>query len=289
MLKDRPPELRRVVPTSTGPMNGPIPHSAPVALCLGGLDPSGGAGLLRDALTLAALGVHPMAIPTAETLQNGVSCLRIEAPVLPPTQVLQSLVSHLGGAWGVKVGLWALDPESLAALGKDLAALAPKAAIWDPILGPTSGVGLHDRSQLARLARALFAHGSWVVSPNRNEAATLAGLDPLADPEALAAPWLALGAAAVWLKGGHGGGETVEDWWITASQAQSLGPFPRLPGERRGTGCTLAAAWLGLRLGGRGEIAAAREAAAWLRARWDRAFAPGGAGRPLFGPEVRPC
>ena len=40
--------------------------AAPVGLCLGGLDPSGGAGLLRDVMTLAALGVQPMAVCTAE-------------------------------------------------------------------------------------------------------------------------------------------------------------------------------------------------------------------------------
>ena len=56
--------------------------SVPVALCLGGMDPSAGAGVLRDVLTLSGLGVHPMVVSTAETLQNGIACLRITGPAL---------------------------------------------------------------------------------------------------------------------------------------------------------------------------------------------------------------
>jgi hypothetical protein len=39
-----------------------------------------------------------------------------------------------------------------------------------------------------------------------------------------------------------------------------------------------------LRLQGRDELSAARESARRLRARWDLAFSPGGAGRAMFAP-----
>ena len=77
------------------------PSTPPVVLCLGGMDPSGGAGLLRDALSLAELGCQPMAVSLAETLQNGLACLRIEAPGLDPVQRLEALfVCRLGGIVG---------------------------------------------------------------------------------------------------------------------------------------------------------------------------------------------
>jgi hydroxymethylpyrimidine/phosphomethylpyrimidine kinase len=140
------------------------------------------------------------------------------------------------------------------------------------------------------MAGALLPMGHWVVSPNRGEAAAFAGLPPeairTADAEALARPWLEAGAAAVWLKGGHAEGDRVQDLWITADGTEALEAIPRLPGARRGTGCALASTWLGLRLRGLDPQVAAVESARRLRARWDRAWVPGGAGRPVFAPEA---
>lgn len=269
-------------------MDAPHPSAPPVALCLGGMDPSSGAGLLRDALTLAELGCQPMAVSLGETLQNGLACLRIEPPSLDPVQRVEVLAPHLAGRWGVKLSLCALAPSDFRRLCATLRHLAPPLRIWDPILAPSAGVGLHDGADLRRMATELLPMGGWVVSPNRGEAAAFAGLPPeairTAAPEALTGPWLAAGAAAVWLKGGHAAGSDIQDLWITPQGIQPLDRVPRLPGERRGTGCLLSASWLGLRLLGASDLEAAREAARRLRDRWDRAFAPGLAGRPMFAP-----
>jgi len=262
-------------------VNDAFLSAVPVALCLGGMDPSGGAGLLRDVMTLAALGCHPMAISTADTLQNGLGCQAIRAPG-DPLPSLEVLAPHLTAAWGVKLGLCALDAGTLKRLAARLETLTPVARIWDPILAATSGVGLHDPGSLKALAAILLHSGPWVVTPNLPEAAALAGLCADADPMDLARPLLDQGAAAVWLKGGHGGGAEVEDFWITAQAAVSLGRVPRLPGDRRGTGCTLASAWLAFRLRGMDGPAAASAAAGYLRDRWAYAVRPGGAGRPCF-------
>src|SRR5512145_1100085 len=88
----------------------------PVALCLGGVDPSCGAGLFRDALTLASLGVHPMAVSVAETIQSGLSCIHIGPPAVNPLERLDALRPHLRGIWGVKLGMCALAMERLHAL-----------------------------------------------------------------------------------------------------------------------------------------------------------------------------
>jgi hydroxymethylpyrimidine/phosphomethylpyrimidine kinase len=258
-----------------------------VGLCLGGLDPSAGAGLLRDVMTLAALGVAPMAICTADTIQNGQACLGIQPPP-DPLPRLEALAPHLAPpqTWGVKLGLCSLDRRTFAALAARVDALGPAARIWDPILAPTSGVGLHSTAQLRVMAALLLGRGGWVACPNLPEAAALAD-EPAGQaggPAVLARPWLDLGAEAVWLKGGHGPGAEVEDFWITAGGALSLGRFPRLPGERRGTGCTLASAWLGWRLLGRSGPEAAAAAARFLRERWEPPVRPGDFGRPCFAP-----
>lgn len=269
-------------------MSATRPITPPVALCLGGMDPSGGAGLLRDAVTLAELGCQPMAVTLAETLQNGLGCSRIEAPAMDAILRLEALAPHLLGQWGVKVGLCALSRPDFRRLCATLRQLAPPFRIWDPILAPSAGVGLHDGEDLRAMAADLLAMGGWVVSPNRGEAALCAGLPPEAmpgaTPEALAAPWLAAGAEAVWLKGGHATGDQLQDFWITRDAVLPLELVPRLPGTRRGTGCTLAATWLGLRLRGESAVVAARLAAQRLRQRWELAFAPGAAGRLMFSP-----
>ena len=256
-------------------------RAVPVALCLGGLDPSAGAGLLRDALTLWELGQYPMVIPTANTLQNGATCSRISPPSAPVIDQLEALRPHLRGRWGVKLGLCALPLDELVAVVSVLADLAPACRIWDPIQAPTFGVGLHDASGLRSLAKIILAKGPWVVTPNRPEAAAFGDIREDAAPMALAQAYLDLGAEAVWLKGGHGDGH-VEDFWVDGHGAVSLGLRPRLPGDRRGTGCTLASAWLGFRLNGAEGVAAARQACAWLQARWGQAAQPGGFGRPSF-------
>ncbi len=259
------------------------PAPVPVALCLGGMDSSAGAGLLRDVMTLSALGVLPMAICTAETVQNGLACAAI-APPADPLPRLEALAPHLAGTpWGVKLGLCDLDERSFSALAARVAELAPLVRIWDPILAPTSGVGLHSAARLRAMAEVLLATGGWVVSPNLPEAAALSGL-PGAGCAELAAPFLELGAAAVWLKGGHGQGLELEDFWITPGAVLGLGRARRLPGERRGTGCTLASAWLAWRLRGLSGSDAAVAAARFLRERWEPPVQPGGFGRPCFAP-----
>lgn len=270
-------------------MAAPTPSLAPVALCLGGMDPSGGAGLLRDAATCQALGVHAMAVSTAETLQNGLGCQSILPPVLDPVEHLETLSMHLAGSWGVKLGLCALDPPSFRRLAASLDSLAPPVRIWDPILAPSVGAPLHDVHELLVMAGSLLPMGGWVVAPNLHEASVAAGLHPDAGPAALAKPFLDRGAQAVWLKGGHRGLPEVEDFWIEGSSVRSIGRWPRIGGERRGTGCTVASAWLCFRLHGAAPLDAAGSAVAWIRGHWDPPFIPGDAGRPMFAPSGGRC
>ena len=44
----------------------------PIVLVFAGTDPTGGAGLQADILTLASLGCHPLSVVTAVTVQDTV-------------------------------------------------------------------------------------------------------------------------------------------------------------------------------------------------------------------------
>jgi hydroxymethylpyrimidine/phosphomethylpyrimidine kinase len=260
-----------------------IRREVPVALFLGGLDPSGGAGVLRDAVVASGLGAHPMAVPMAETVQNGVSCGAVLPPAASPSERMALLAPHLRGNWGVKLSMF----HSGAPLRDVLATvrgLAPAAAIWDPVAAPSCGPALHAPESL-REAAAMMAGCGWVVSPNLPEAAALAGM-PGSPPEDTAVKLLDMGFAGVWMRMGHLPGENVRDLWCDGGGLRWLEARRRLHGDPRGTGCTATAAWLALSLCGLGPEEAAEGAVGYIRDAWAGLHLPGGAGRPTFPPRL---
>jgi len=262
------------------------PHAipeVPVALFLGGLDPSSGAGVLRDALVASDLGMYPMAVPLAETVQNGLECAEIAPPSFCPMKRLESLEIHLTKKWGTKLSMFH-DLSLLEAILKRIQGLKPAAAIWDPIAGPTSGAKLHGADTIKR-AMGLLSSGTWVVSPNIPEARALADM-PEGPLESVAKKILDMGARCVWIRGGHASGETVQDLWANGTTLEWLAPHNRLEGDPRGTGCTATSAWLSYRLKGLEAASAAEAAIKYVRAAWGHLCRPGGAGRVSFPPRM---
>jgi len=51
-------------------MDDPSTESPPIVLTFAASDPSGGAGLQADVLTLASMGCHPLSVVTALTVQD---------------------------------------------------------------------------------------------------------------------------------------------------------------------------------------------------------------------------
>jgi len=255
----------------------------PVALFLGGLDPSSGAGVLRDVQVASDLGIYPMAVPLAETVQNGVECAEIAPPSFCPMKRLESLRLHLTGRWGAKFSMFH-DLSLLKTVLERIQELKPAAAIWDPIAGPTSGAKLHGADTIQK-ALCLLQFGTWVVSPNIPEARTLADM-PDGPLDAVAKKILDMGAKCVWIRGGHASGETVQDLWADGATLEWLAPHSRLDGDPRGTGCTATSAWLSYRLKGLEPASAAEAAIKYVRNAWEHLCRPGGAGRVAFPPRM---
>jgi hydroxymethylpyrimidine/phosphomethylpyrimidine kinase len=103
-----------------------------------------------------------------------------------------------------------------------------------------------------------------LLTPNIPETAALLGQPPADTSEALIEQaWrlLALGPAAVLLKGGHGTTAEAVDYLVDAQAVHTLAS-QRLPGTKRGTGCQLAsgiAAGLAMGLSLREACEASRE------------------------------
>jgi hydroxymethylpyrimidine kinase/phosphomethylpyrimidine kinase len=236
-------------------------RSAVGLLVIGGLDPGGGAGVVRDALTAAELGARPLVVGTAWT-EQGPEIHRIEAREAGALRdsVRQALLSKPAS---VKVGMVA-DAAHVMALLEGLRNFEGPVVV-DPVLASSRGRALF-RGQPGELLTLL--RRATLVTPNALEAAALTGL-PVVDLEGAAVAARALGAmgfAAVLIKGGHleAAGEVVTDTLLAGAELHRL-PHARVGGaDVRGTGCALATA-IAVHLGGGATLLAAVEAAtAWL-------------------------
>lgn len=194
---------------------------------VGGLDPSGGAGVLRDVATARAVApgraVH--VVVTALT-QQGDGKPAVAGPMDAEALRFQFLRAPEPAA--VKVGL---VPESVVATVVDALRDVNVPRVVDPVLGASAGGSMGTSPD----GFAALVSGS-VVTPNRKEYDALVGG---ADPQG----WLELnGATALLRKGGHDGGDRVCDTLWTREEVRVFSR-PRQDGpDPRGTGCALATA-----------------------------------------------
>jgi len=240
-----------------------------------GVDPGGGAGLLRDLATVRALGARAQGIETAGTLQgDGVHRVTPRAPRAIARALAEAIATLR--PWGLKVGM-AVGPPTAGALLDGLGDYAGPVVV-DPVLQSSRGGSLWagaPRDLLPLLRRAT------VATPNAVEAAALTGLRVTTAPEAERAGRRLIdgdGLRAVLVKGGHltGSDGQVADLLVTAAgvewfpRARVAGPIPR------GTGCALASALAVFLARGLPMAEAVRAAGDWLAPRLAAPVAVGG-------------
>jgi hydroxymethylpyrimidine/phosphomethylpyrimidine kinase len=247
----------------------------PRVLVLGGVDPSGGAGITADARALALHGVDALPVATALTVQNRFGFARCDAVAEGAWTAALRAALEDGELHAVKVGLLCDPPQALAvaaALG-DLARRVP--VVVDPVLSATAG-GYAAPIALAEVYRRALAPLAAVLTPNLPELAAVLAGEP-------ASALLRAGCGAVLAKGGHGRGDLLIDTLITARGERTFA-HPRLPvGPVHGTGCALASAIAAGLARGAAVAAACADAIGWLQ-ECLRAMGPpdpGGRPRPL--------
>jgi hydroxymethylpyrimidine/phosphomethylpyrimidine kinase len=239
----------------------------PTALTIAGSDSSGGAGIQADLKTFAALGVYGASVITALTAQNthGVNGIH----VVPAGFVTAQIDAVFGDikVKAVKIGM-AAQLATIDAIAAGLVRWSPKHVVLDPVLVATSGDRLLPADAIESLRTQLIPRAS-LITPNLPEAAALLD-EPIASGEAAIARQgqrlLAMGCAAVLIKGGHAQGSESIDYLMTGDGMLAL-PAPRIATENtHGTGCSLSSAIAaGLAKGERLE-SALRNAKAWISA-----------------------
>jgi hydroxymethylpyrimidine/phosphomethylpyrimidine kinase len=239
----------------------------PVALTIAGSDSSGGAGIQADLKTFAALGVYGASAITALTAQNttGVSGIHL-VPADFVTAQIDAVFSDLD-VKAVKIGMVA-QLATIDAIVAGLERWSPKHIVLDPVMVATSGDRLLAADAVEGLRAKLIPRAA-LITPNLPEAAALLD-EPVALSEAAVESQgrrlLAMGCAAVLIKGGHGQGAESTDYLVSGNGSIAL-PAPRIATKNtHGTGCSLSSAIAAGLAKGEELETAVRHAKAWISA-----------------------
>jgi hydroxymethylpyrimidine/phosphomethylpyrimidine kinase len=240
-----------------------MPFAPPLVLIFAATDPTGGAGLQADVLTLAALGCHPLSVVTALTVQDthGVRALHAVDSAQVAEQA-QCLLDDLPvAAFKIGVVASAANARSIAAI---LAEHPRVPVVLDPVLASGRGDPLADAEVLAALREHLLPRTT-VLTPNTLEARALGGV----------ADCIARGCKFVLLTGTHADTPEVVNTLYGAEGAVREDRWRRLPGSYHGSGCTLASAIAARLAHGEAVPEAARAAQDFTWRVLERGFRPG--------------
>ena len=220
----------------------------PIVLTFAASDPTGGAGLQADVLTLAALGCHPLSVLTGLTVQDTIGVEHFEpvAADLVTRQAKSVLAETTVAAFKVGVVGSAGNARAVAAIAATHAGVP---LVLDPVLASGRGDRLAGDDVLKALQESLVPRAT-VVTPNTLEAKRLGGAQRL----------LELGCRYVLVTGTHDENPEVINRLYDARGVVREDRWQRLPGSYHGSGCTLASAIAAALAKGRDVPEAVREA-----------------------------
>jgi hydroxymethylpyrimidine/phosphomethylpyrimidine kinase len=218
----------------------------PAVLTFAATDPSSGAGLQADILTLASIGCHPLSVVTALTVQDtlGVDNMMVfdadwvneqARTILEDMQVMAFKLGMLGSV------------ENIAVIAEIMSDYPDTPLLIDPILSSGRGDELANEEMQEAMIELLFPQAT-LITPNSLEARRLAFSDDAEEAENTtldesAQRLLAMGCEYVLITGTHERSTEV----INTLYGQQQGliksyNWERLPGSYHGSGCTLTSA-----------------------------------------------
>lgn len=205
----------------------------PIVLVIGGLDPSGGAGLAADIQTVTALGAHPAPVLGLVTVQDTRRLWR--AKPIGAELLVDQAEAVLNDCRVAAVKLGALgSAENGRAVADLLDRHADLPLITDPVLGATGG-GRLAAAGLVKIYREKLIPRSLIATPNREEFKQLGG-------ETALERWRVRGLGWCLVTGGDAPGDRVVHRLYGAGGRREIDVGPRRAGPFHGSGCTLASA-----------------------------------------------
>ena len=247
----------------------------PLVLTFAASDPSGGAGMQADLLTLASMGCHPLSVITAITVQDS---LGVEAVMAIDADWVADQARCLLEDMPVdafKIGVLG-SVENIAAIAEILSDYPDVPLILDPVLASGRGDELATED-MTRALRELLLPQTTILTPNTLELRRLAEAeeDDERTLEQYAAKLIETGCEYVLVTGTHENTPQVINTLYGRNGVVRTDSWPRLAGSFHGSGCTLAAAIAAMLANGLDLPEAVREAQDYTWQTLKKAYRPG--------------
>ena len=179
------------------------PEFPPIVLTFAASDPSGGAGMQADMLTLASMGCHPLSVVTAITVQDtlgveGVQAIDAEWVADQARCLLEDMPVD-----AFKIGVLG-SVENIAAIAEIVSDYPDVPLVLDPVLASGRGDELAT-DEMTHALRELLLPQTTILTPNSIEARRLAEVDDDDEPSlaTCAAALIEMGAEYVLVTGTH--------------------------------------------------------------------------------------
>jgi hydroxymethylpyrimidine/phosphomethylpyrimidine kinase len=216
----------------------------PIVLTFAASDPTGGAGIQADLLTLASMGCHPLSVVTALTVQDtaGVEdILAIDAGWV--ADQARALLEDIPVAV-FKLGMLG-SVEVIAAIAEIVNDYPDIPLVFDPVLASGRGEQLADDEMVDAMVGLLLPRTT-ILTPNSLEARRLAfdedNEDDAPSLSECARRLVTAGAEYVLVTGTHENSPQVTNTLYGDRGRVREDSWERLPGSYHGSGCTLASA-----------------------------------------------
>ncbi|MHB1656950.1 MAG: bifunctional hydroxymethylpyrimidine kinase/phosphomethylpyrimidine kinase [Burkholderiales bacterium] len=214
----------------------------PIVMTFAASDPTGGAGLQADILTLTSLGCHALSVMTAITVQDTVGVedyFPIDAEWI--ADQARCVLEDMPVA-AFKIGMVG-SVAAIAAIAAIVADYPDVPLILDPVLASGRGDDLSSDDVRAALMDMLIPQTT-ILTPNSIELRRLVqdetGKTEESSLEACAQHLLGMGCEYVLVTGTHENTLQVINTLYDANGVVRSDSWKRLPGSYHGSGCTLA-------------------------------------------------
>jgi len=250
------------------------PAFPPLVLTFAASDPSGGAGVQADLLTLSSMGCHPLSVITALTVQDtigveGVLAIDSDWVADQARALLEDVPVD-----AFKVGVLG-SVENIAAIAEIVSDYPDVPLVLDPVLASGRGDELATDDMVQAL-RELLLPQTTILTPNSMEARRLADMDDDdASLFACAAKLVEAGCEYVLVTGTHEATPQVVNTLYGKRGVVREDTWPRLPHTYHGSGCTLASAIAAMLANGLDLPEAVREAQDFTWHALEKAYRPG--------------
>ena len=251
------------------------PEFPPIVLTFAASDPSGGAGMQADILTLASMGCHPLSVLTAITVQDtagveGVQALDAEWVADQARCLLEDMPVD-----AFKIGVLG-SVEIIAAIAEIISDYPDVPLVLDPVLASGRGDELATEEMLHAM-RELLLPQTTILTPNSLELRRFADVDDDEETSlaACASKLIELGAEYVLVTGTHESTPQVVNTLYSKEGVVRTDSWTRLSGSYHGSGCTLASAIAAMLANGLELPEAVREAQDFTWHALKKAYRPG--------------